>query len=214
MVYDYTYYYTSLTIIYLLIVLATYVCINNWHHLKKTKEWIFLPFFGFTIIIEIISEYYVEVLNSSPAYLLDIYTLLSIIFAIYWFYSYLKLKALASISIIIVVVSYLLNLYDVSIYNNELPTLAIASALIITVNVFIFFNQILLKNNINKFKLHRPFWIALGLFVWHINSMPFVLFLPNLNRLTWQVSGVLVFINVIMYGCFIYGLRIKQTYDD
>ncbi len=214
MIYDYTYYYVSTTIIYLLIVTATFVCIKNWIVLKKTKEWIFLPFFCFTIIIEIISQYYIEVLEKSAAYVLDIYTLISIIFTIYWFYSYLKSKILASTSILLVIISYILNIYDVEKYNEELPALAIASALIITINVFVFFNQILLKSNINKFKLDRPFWIALGLFVWHINSMPFVLFLPNLNRLTWQVSGVLVFINMIMYGCFIYAMRLKQTVHE
>lgn len=212
--YDYTYYYTSLTIIYILIVTASFVCFNNWNYLKKTKEWIFLPFFCFTIIIEIIGQYYVEVLNTSPAYLLDIYTLISILFTIYWFYTYLKNKGLASISLIIVLVSYILSIYNIDKYNSELPLLAIASALIITVNVFVFFNQILLKSNINRFKLNRPFWVALGLFVWHINSMPFILFLPNLNRLTWQVSGVLVFMNLIMYGCFIYALRLKETIDE
>ncbi|PPK94821.1 hypothetical protein LY01_01574 [Nonlabens xylanidelens] len=214
MQHDYTYYYISTAIIYALILITTWVTVKNWSYLSKTKESIFLPFLCFTIVIELISNYYVWILVRNASIVLDFYTLIAMLFTIYWFYSYLRIKWLAIISSILMITSYLISVYYVESYVDELPAIVIAAALIITPNVFIFFNKMLLNNKVKKYTNHRPFWITIGLFVFHINAMPLVLFLPNLKRLTWQVSGVLVFINLIMYGCFIYALSLKSARDE
>lgn len=218
MPHDYTYYYISTAIIYALILITTWVTVKNWKYLSTTKESIFLPFLCFTIVIEIISNYYVWILVKNASIVLDFYTLIAMLFSIYWFYSYLRMKWLAIISSILMIASYLISVYYVESYMksyvDELPAIVIAAALIITLNVFIFFNKMLLNNKVKKYTNHRPFWITIGLFVFHINAMPLVLFLPNLKRLTWQVSGVLVFINLIMYGCFMYALSLKSARDE
>lgn len=214
MKYDYTYYSISIFVTYVLIIIATWITISNWKHLKKTKEWIFLPFFCFTILTELGTQYFVWVKEKNPSFIIDFYTLIAMLVAIYWFYSYLKYKWLALFSTILMLLSYLGSIIYVENYNYELPAIVIAAALIITLTVFTFFNSILKANDRGEFKMHRPFWISVGFFVLHINAMPFVLFLPNLQRLSWQVSSVLIFINMIVYGCFIYGLRLKPILNE
>ena len=207
---DYAYYYISISIIYILIASSFFVVLKKWHQIKFTKERIFLPFLSFTIVMELWSQYVVWVQRDNPSSVIDLYTLGAILFAIYWFYKYLKKLWIAMISVAAVIGSYILSLSHLQVYTNGLPALAITAALVITLTVFLFFNQLLKTNAIHRFKVHRPFWIAVGFFVFHINAMPYILFLPNLSRLTWQVSGVLVFFNLIMYGCFIYAFSLKK----
>jgi hypothetical protein len=214
MQHDYTYYYISSTIVYVMMLLCTFVIFKNWRYIRSTKEWIFLPFLCVTIAIELVGLYYVWVLKESASSIMDLYKLVAMLVAIYWFYTYLKYKWLAIISSIVMIASYLLSIYYIDNYNYELPAIVIAAALIITLNVFLFFNKLLHYNEVNRFKNHRSFWITIGLFVFHINAMPFILFLPNLSRLSWQVSSVLIFINLIMYGSFIYALRLKPTLNE
>ncbi|WP_124981328.1 hypothetical protein [Nonlabens xiamenensis] len=206
----YVYYYVSIAIIYALILLAFGLVLYRWKHIRHTREWIFLPFLSFTILMEILSQYVVWGLGVNPSAVIDIYTLGAMFFAIYWFYLYLELKWLGISSAMLMTASYFIGLSRLDVYTYELPALVIAAALTITVTVFIFFNQLLRKDAIQRFKAHRPFWIAIGFFVFHINAMPYVLFLPNLSRLTWQVSGVLIFFNLMMYGCFIYAFCLKK----
>lgn len=211
---DYIFYQLSSAIIYLMMLACMFVIIKNWKCLRNTKEWIFLPFLCATIVIELIGLYYVWVLEESASLIMDVYKLIAMLVAIYWFYTHIKYKWLSIISSFIMIASYLSSVYYVDIYDYELPAIVIAAALIITLHVFLFFNKLLHHDEINKFKYHRSFWIAIGLFVFHINAMPFILFLPNLSRLSWQVSSVLVFINIIMYGSFIYALRLKPVLNE
>lgn len=211
---DYTYYHISSTIVYAMMLLCTFVILKNWKYLCNTKEWIFLPFLCVTIVIELVGLYYVWVLEESASLIMDFYKLVAMLVAIYWFYTYLKYKWLTILSSFVIIASYLLSIYFVDIYDYELPAIVITAALIITLHVFLFFNKLLHHNEVNKFKNHRSFWITIGFFVFHINTMPFILFLPNLSRLSWQVSSVLVFINIIMYGSFVYALRLKPILNE
>lgn len=204
------YFYASSAIIYCFLILATIIAFMNYNEIKNSKEWVFVPILLISILTEILASFYVWVLIKSPSFILDIYTLIIMLLTIYWFYGYLKNKIITSIAATAMIGSYVLGNYYVPDNSYELTAPVISAAIIITVLVFAFFNQLLKENNIIKYKNNRPFWLAIGLFVFHVNAMPFILFLPKVSRLSWQASLCIAFINIIMYGCFAFGLSIKN----
>lgn len=205
-----TYYILSCCVIFAIMLVALFVAFKHINTIWRSKDWIFIPILLLSVVTEIVATSYVWIFRKSAATILDVYTLIVMLMTIYWFYGYIKNKVLAIGAGFIMILSYVISYRVMPASNFELNAPIICAAVIITVYVFIFFNELLNKNKITDYSNYRPFWLAIGLFIFHVNTMPYLLFLPNVSRLSWQASLCIGFINLLMYGCFAYGLRLKN----
>lgn len=203
------YYWISCVIIYGIRLFSLIIGFLNYKRLKKTSEKYFTHFIITTLIFDIIAIYMVWGRKITASKSSDIYGIVFISYIIIWYYKLLKNKFLLVFSIVLLVISYSVDLIFNSTITSELPIRVVSSAVIVLISVFTFLQQqIGSSKSINYLKL-RPFWISIGLLIYQITLMPVLLFLPNLSRLEWELNLVLSFINVVLYGCMAYALNLK-----
>ncbi|MGJ8684653.1 MAG: hypothetical protein ACSHWW_08515 [Nonlabens sp.] len=125
----------------------------------------------------------------------------------------MKNKWFAIFSIILVIAAFILDLTYYHNLKTQFPLNSIARAIVVLSSVFLLLRMLLLIDIDNNLKKLRPFWISIGLLVYHVTVMALTLFLPKLTRLDWEMNFVISMINIVLYGCITYALSLNDQYE-
>ena len=99
-------------------------------------------------------------------------------------------------------------------FEHKLQTYTfILGLFLVTILVFIYLSEIMNSDKIFKLTNTSEFWISIGIIIFNFGFIP-VLVVAELIRWEGIYNYILLFVNVIMYSCFITGFIIsKREYN-
>ena len=135
-----------------------------------------------------------------------------------FFYSILiknnRAKKIGYIMMFIFSIGLLINQLFFQEFEHKLQTYTfILGLFLVTILVFIYLSEIMNSDKIFKLTNTSVFWISIGIIIFNFGFIP-VLVVAELIRWEGIYNYILLFVNVIMYSCFITGFIIsKKEYN-
>ncbi|WP_157812215.1 hypothetical protein [Polaribacter sp. ALD11] len=83
-----------------------------------------------------------------------------------------------------------------------------------TLALFLFFKDFLNSNNILNYKRTLSFWIAFGLLIYYLGTIPMTSIMNSIQNISKEVVAYLfkiqIILSIFMYSCFIFGALWSQ----
>lgn len=192
------------------------IAVATFRKYKESNEKYFLYFLWYTFLIEILGGILGDVLlvNNNGVY--NTYTITSMLFYFYWYYSILKKNVFKKTVIvfsllfgIVAILSLLFERWDV--YHSYT---FVAGALFLMVLTLFHFHQLLNSDEVLIVKYKLSFWISTALLLFYVGMVPLFFLAKYTNIMGFNYQIILLSLNVILYGCYIIGfLWTKKEYN-
>jgi hypothetical protein len=183
----------------------------SWHKLPNDKAKSLVILIWFSVIIEKVGYYFTEWTGLLNYYVFNFYMLVS-------FSAYILLlrnllvkinhRLIAILSLFLFIASFFLNILYFKEDTNHSFTYSFAiGVLLVMILSCLYLVEIFNSDKILNFKKSVFFWYILGILVFHVPFLPFMLALNwFLIRQDDSIFSLVVFIlNVLAHGCFIIG---------
>lgn len=122
----------------------------------------------------------------------------------------LNIKLIIKIFNIIYVLSSIYYLVFESLTKKYNSIASISGSVLLTIALFLFFKAILNSNKILNYKKSISFWIAFGLLVYYLGTIPITSIMNYMSNLSKEIVIYLFNIQIVlsyfMYSCFIFGV--------
>lgn len=197
----------------MLFVITSIIGSLNWSKLPNYKSKVFLFSIMFSSIVEVIGIFFNEWTNGLLSYYVyNVY--IYVLFVIYLFIlrSILKnyrCKVLGTFFIILYTCGFILNLilqFDTLGHNIYSGVYSLGVLLFIILSSF-YLIELFNSSNVLNYKKNIFFWFIIGVLLFHVPFLPFMLaldwFLIEYRTSTYWI--VLLILNLIMNTCFIIG---------
>lgn len=182
------------------VVVAAYTY-NNYKHTAQKYFFVFIAYsfindFGFYVYRLITGERFYAHYN--------ICVLLSGLFYLFWFHNILKANKSVLFSSILFTAVFVYSLIFGDFFGklNELPFLT--CIILILLYVIQYFVELLNRNEVVNYLEMQEFWTCVGVLVFHLGYLPFILLSDFVTNISGKVAFLTV-LNILMYGCFIKG---------
>jgi len=197
-------------IVYLAL-LSGFVGIINMHKLPNNKAKFLVALIWFSVLIEIVGYYFTHWTGYLNYYVYNFYMFVSISAYILLIRSYLlkiDYRSAGLFFLILFVVSYFLNfLYFRDDMNHAFTYSFCIGVLLVMILSCLYLIEIFNSNKILNFKKSVFFWYLLGILIFHVPFLPFML------AINWFLikqddsifSLVLFILNFLTHSCFIIG---------
>ena len=198
---------------YLLVIL---VASFYFYKIKESKPLkLFFGFLVYSLFTEIGGAYYKFVLFKGPYYVYNLWVLIAFLFYSYFFLNYVKskgkqlvIKLFAALIFGLFVVNALFFqdvFSQVFQYNNML------GKILMSVIIVLYFADIMQSDRLLYFKKSMPFWIALGVFIYSLGSIPVFVVGETIGYSTsWLFSYIFYILNFAMGVSFITGFIVSK----
>lgn len=203
-------------LILLVISITFFVAIFNFKKFKTTPIKYFIYFIGYVFISETIANIYLSK-GVNTVIINNVYSIAYTFFNLF-FYSILiknkKSKKIGYIMMFFFAISLIINQLYFQKFEHRLQTYTfILGLFLVTFLVFIYFLEIMNSNKIIYVTRLSEFWISTGIIIFNFGFIP-VLVVAELIKWEGVYHYILLFVNVIMYGCFITGFMVsKKEYN-
>ena len=91
---------------------------------------------------------------------------------------------------------------------------SISGSLLLTITLFLYFKEFLVSNDILNFKKTLSFWIAVGLLVYYLGTIPITSIINSLGNISSQdmekLFKIQIVLSILMHSCFIFGALWSQ----
>jgi xanthine/uracil permease len=147
------------------------------------------------------------IFKTSNYWIFNIFILVSFLFYFYWYYSIIKKKLYKKIIFIFSIifgVFTVLNFFILNWDGYHFPSF-VFGALITIIGSFLFFSELLKSNQILYIKNKLSFWIAIGLLLFNVGMVPYMVFSEDFESYNFYRLGILIGLNFILYTCYSLG---------
>ncbi|MEZ4859494.1 MAG: hypothetical protein R2781_11860 [Flavobacteriaceae bacterium] len=183
---------------------------------KFSNEKYFLYFLWYTFLIEIVGLILGEVILVNNFGVYNTFTITSMLFYFYWYYSILKKpefkKTVIIFSVIFSIVAFLSLCFESwKVYHSY--TFVTGAIFLVVLTLFHFY-QLLNSNEVLIVKYKLSFWISTALLLFYVGMIPlfFLMQYTGIVGISYQI--ILLSLNVILYGCYTTGfLWTKKEYN-
>jgi len=203
-------------IILIVISLTLFVAVFQFNKFKTSPIKYVVYFIGYVFISETIANSYLSN-GMSTVIINNVYSIAYTFFNLF-FYSILirnnRAKKIGYIMMFIFSIGLLINQLFFQEFEHKLQTYTfILGLFLVTILVFIYLSEIMNSDKIFKLTNTSVFWISIGIIIFNFGFIP-VLVVAELIRWEGIYNYILLFVNVIMYSCFITGFIIsKREYN-
>ena len=203
-------------IILIVISLTLFVALFQFNKFKTSPIKYVVYFIGYVFISETIANSYLSN-GMSTVIINNVYSIAYTFFNLF-FYSILirnnRAKKIGYIMMFIFSIGLLINQLFFQEFEHKLQTYTfILGLFLVTILVFIYLSEIMNSDKIFKLTNTSEFWISIGIIIFNFGFIP-VLVVAELIRWEGIYNYILLFVNVIMYSCFITGFIIsKREYN-
>ena len=203
-------------IILIVISLTLFVAVFQFNKFKTSPIKYVVYFIGYVFISETIANSYLSN-GMSTVIINNVYSIAYTFFNLF-FYSILiknnRAKKIGNIMMFIFSIGLLINQLFFQEFEHKLQTYTfILGLFLVTILVFIYLSEIMNSDKIFKLTNTSVFWISIGIIIFNFGFIP-VLVVAELIRWEGIYNYILLFVNVIMYSCFITGFIIsKKEYN-
>jgi hypothetical protein len=203
-------------IILIVISLTLFVAVFQFNKFKTSPIKYVVYFIGYVFISETIANSYLSN-GMSTVIINNVYSIAYTFFNLF-FYSILiknnRAKKIGNIMMFIFSIGLLINQLFFQEFEHKLQTYTfILGLFLVTILVFIYLSEIMNSDKIFKLTNTSEFWISIGIIIFNFGFIP-VLVVAELIRWEGIYNYILLFVNVIMYSCFITGFIIsKKEYN-
>ena len=203
-------------IILIVISLTLFVAVFQFNKFKTSPIKYVVYFIGYVFISETIANSYLSN-GMSTVIINNVYSIAYTFFNLF-FYSILiknnRAKKIGYIMMFIFSIGLLINQLFFQEFEHKLQTYTfILGLFLVTILVFIYLSEIMNSDKIFKLTNTSVFWISIGIIIFNFGFIP-VLVVAELIRWEGIYNYILLFVNVIMYSCFITGFIIsKKEYN-
>jgi hypothetical protein len=203
-------------IILIVISLTLFVAVFQFNKFKTSPIKYVVYFIGYVFISETIANSYLSN-GMSTVIINNVYSIAYTFFNLF-FYSILiknnRAKKIGNIMMFIFSIGLLINQLFFQEFEHKLQTYTfILGLFLVTILVFIYLSEIMNSDKIFKLTNTSEFWISIGIIIFNFGFIP-VLVVAELIRWEGIYNYILLFVNVIMYSCFITGFIIsKREYN-
>jgi len=203
-------------IILIVISLTLFVALFQFNKFKTSPIKYVVYFIGYVFISETVANSYLSN-GMSTVIINNVYSIAYTFFNLF-FYSILiknnRAKKIGNIMMFIFSIGLLINQLFFQEFEHKLQTYTfILGLFLVTILVFIYLSEIMNSDKIFKLTNTSEFWISIGIIIFNFGFIP-VLVVAELIRWEGIYNYILLFVNVIMYSCFITGFIIsKKEYN-
>ena len=188
-----------------------------------------LKFFTFYLVFmtlcELIVGYVDNILELDTVLIYNILTYLEfncLLFFIREILSFKKTKKVVTVIVLVFNVIYLLSTLYLCFQGNYMlkynEIASISGSFSITIAIFLFFKDFINSDRILNFKKSLSFWIAVGLLIYYLGTIPITSIMNSMQSITksevyllFNIQYVLV---TIMYSIFIFGALWSQKKEQ
>ena len=177
---------------------------------SKTENY-FLIFLWITFLCDSLGTFFGYVLETEENYIvLNIYTIISIPFLLFWYRALQKnkiLKATTLFFIIIFLIFIIYNILYLEFKSEYLSILFLFGAIFLVISICFYFIEQLFSDTVFKVKHNMVFWISLGQIIFYLGMIPMI----SLNKYIMpflKIDPVIYFVillvlNIILYTSYI-----------
>jgi len=188
-----------------------------------------LKYFTFYLVFmssfEIIAHYVSDILELETLLIYNILTFFEfncLLFFIREILSFKKTKKVVTVIVLVFNVIYLLSTLYLCFQGNYMlkynEIASISGSFSITIAIFLFFKDFINSDRILNFKKSLSFWIAVGLLIYYLGTIPITSIMNSMQSITksevhllFNIQYVLV---TIMYSIFIFGALWSQKKEQ
>ena len=188
-----------------------------------------LKYFTFYLVFmssfEIIAHYVSDILELDTLLIYNILTFFEfncLLFFIREILSFKKTKKVVTVIVLVFNVIYLLSTLYLCFQGNYMlkynEIASISGSFSITIAIFLFFKDFINSDRILNFKKSLSFWIAVGLLIYYLGTIPITSIMNSMQSITksevhllFNIQYVLV---TIMYSIFIFGALWSQKKEQ
>ena len=91
---------------------------------------------------------------------------------------------------------------------------SISGSVLLTVTLFLYFKEFLVSNEILNFKKTLSFWVAVGLLIYYLGTIPITSIINSLGNISSQdidnLFKIQIVLSILMHSCFIFGALWSQ----
>lgn len=178
------------------------VSIIYWQRYKHSQQRYFPVYMGFVLLIECLATINVRFWHSNPTHIYLIYTNISVLYFLNWFKLILERAILPLLSMITFLVFSTLGTISLGISGGILHSLVSAGSILILVNSFAYFMELLRSNEVIRFLRLQQFWIVAGLVLFYIGFFPVHILQPYVSQNKFWITLFITILNVLQYGFF------------
>jgi len=229
------YFYEYLTSVIPIYLLELFAAIAGLYYLKRRPNTlrsikVLVYFLWFTVIVEVIGSYapiayftnyeyfgfVKDTVFKQNRWLYNVYSLINYSFLIYFFKSFIqsdKKRKILKVIIAVFLFFGVLNLIFSDIFFNKSSVfISITGTIIVLFSIFIFYFDLLKRDEILDLKRYLPIYISIGALVFNICVTPsdiFSQYFNSNNDLYIKLSGLILLVaNIFMYSTFIIGFLV------
>lgn len=186
--------------------IAAMIALINYKNLKGTTEAYFVYFLIYVLVTELLG-YFSYFLGIENNLFYNIYSLISIIFYLYWYslimpqYS----KFLGYMGIMYMVV-YIWDAYVFGMTSSLLEKPLIVGTLFVIVCTTLFFYNLLKSDRVEFFIQDRRFWFVTGMFIFYVSFLPLLVLTHFEDAFQTSFKVAITALNIILYTCFCIGI--------
>ena len=175
---------------------------------RKTPEKVFLYFLIYGVLItELVGHLLLWLgIGITNTFLYNLFTLVSYLVYLSWFYKILpsKQKLILFFGIVFVTTWCYMLTYG-TFFTNIWTVPVIVGSIFIFILTILYFAQLLQQDQVVSIYSSQQFWIAIGLFIFTLGIAPTLFFQDDLDIYGALYGSMLTFLNIILYGSLIIG---------
>ncbi len=193
-----------------------FVGVITYNKYKNSFLKYFLYFLFYEFLTEITSYYIGFILNKRTFLIFNIYILISSIFFLTLFRFYInKHKIYINFMLIVYLIFYVCNVLFIQKTLQTFQSYSIIlESIFVVISSIILFIELLNSDDILKINRSLLFWVSIGLLLFYVGILPIII-MANFLNYGGLFDYIILFLNVIMYSCFITGFIVsKKEYNS
>ena len=174
---------------------------------SKSTERYFLYFLWFTFLTDTTGFFVGWFFKKDNTWIYIPFMLISFLFYFYWYYTIIKKKLFKKIITLLSLLFVIFAIKDMiteSWNYYHISTFIVGAVIIVITSVF-YFSELLNSNEVINIKHKLKFWIATGLLLFNVGSVPFMIFSKEFDANSNLRNIILVSLNMILFTCYSLG---------
>jgi len=205
-------------IINLIELIAAIIALISYKKYAASTERYFLHFLWFTFIIDFTAGLLGDYFKIPNTWIYNVYMGVSFLFYFKWYHTVLVQSLYKKTAVVFTIILLTIFTTDLITYpsNEYYSNTFITGAVFVLILTGFYLYQLIYTKHSIAIKHKLSFWIAVALVLFNIGMIPFILLSKyfNLWGNNFVYITILLFLNIILYGCYIVGfLWTKKKYN-